>query len=56
MPRLILALAAALSLSAPVAAQSLSTLLPLISFPDTVVDPSTKGCAVETDKVCQLQE
>lgn len=58
MKRIAFALVAAASLSGPVAAQSLSTLLPVLSFPDTVVTPSTKGCvAVEKPaKVCLLQE
>jgi hypothetical protein len=37
-----------LTLAAPVAAQSLSTLLPRLSFPDPVVSPATKGCTAET--------
>lgn len=56
MKRLILALAASAALSAPAAAQTLTVLLPVISFPDTVVTPATKGCAPLADKVCLLQE
>jgi hypothetical protein len=57
MKHAILALAATFALSAPVAAQTLTILLPVISFPDPVVTPATKGCGVvATDKVCQLQE
>jgi hypothetical protein len=52
-----LALAATLTLAAPVAAQSMSVLLPLLSFPDEIVTPSTKNCGeTATTKVCQIQE
>jgi hypothetical protein len=47
MRRLALALAA-VTLAGPVAAQSLSTLLPQLSFPDQVVSPATKGCTTGT--------
>jgi hypothetical protein len=56
MNRFALALVSALSLSTPVAAQSLSVLLPLLSFPDPVTTPSTKGCAEAETQVCTLQE
>ena len=57
MKRLILALAAAASLAGPATSQTLTLLLPVISFPDSVVVPSTKGCgAQDTKPVCQLQE
>jgi hypothetical protein len=56
MKRLILAVAAATSLATPLPAQTLSVLLPVISFPDTVVNPSTKGCVTPSDAVCILQE
>jgi hypothetical protein len=57
MKRLALALVAASALSAPVAAQTLTILLPVISFPDPVVTPSTKGCGdLQVSSVCQLQE
>ena len=56
MKRLILALATSASLAAPVSAQTLTVLLPVISFPDTVVTPSTMGCIAPTAPVCQLTE
>ena len=57
MKRLALVLAASAALAAPAAAQTLTVLLPVISFPDTVMTPSTKGCALApADEVCQLQE
>lgn len=61
MNRIALVLAAALSLSAPlaapVAAQSLSLLLPALAFPSDPVTPSTKGCtASPAPKTCQLAE
>lgn len=52
-----LALAAMLALSAPVAAQSMSFLLPSLSFPDGDVTSSTKGCDAKTEAaVCQIDE
>jgi hypothetical protein len=57
MKRFALVLAASAALAAPAAAQTLTVLLPVISFPDTVVTPSTMGCGLSlADKVCQLQE
>jgi|JI6StandDraft_1071083.scaffolds.fasta_scaffold143785_3 hypothetical protein len=56
MKRLILALAATASLAAPLPAQTLSVLLPVISFPETIVTPSTKGCVTPSAAVCILQE
>jgi hypothetical protein len=56
MKRLALALATASALAAPAAAQTLTVLLPVISFPDTVLTPATKGCSALVDKVCLLQE
>ena len=50
-----LALAVAITFSGPVAAQSLSTLLPQISFPETITGPSTKDCPAE-GQACQLEE
>jgi hypothetical protein len=55
MQRLALVLAAVSALASPAAAQSLSVLLPQISFPEPVTTPSTKGCAPKA-MVCQLQE
>jgi hypothetical protein len=57
MERFALALAVTLSLTAPVAAQSLNILLPTLTFPTETVTPSTKGCADDASKpVCQLAE
>lgn len=57
MTRLSLVLAASLALSVPVAAESLAVLLPSLSFPDTTVTTSTKGCEVRaTQAICQLEE
>jgi hypothetical protein len=57
MKRLALVLAASAALTAPAAAQTLTVLLPVISFPDTVLTPSTKGCSViQAPTVCQLTE
>jgi hypothetical protein len=57
MTRLAYVLAASLALAAPVAADSLGTLLPTLSFPTDTVTPSTKGCDVPaTGSVCQLDE
>lgn len=57
MTRFALALAASLALAAPVAADSLTTLLPNLTFPDDTVTTSTKGCAApDTQPACQLAE
>lgn len=56
MPRIILALAASLALTAPVAADSLTFLLPNLTFPDTTVTTSTKGCDAPKATTCQLDE
>lgn len=57
MTRLAYALAASLALAAPVAADSLTLLLPSLSFPTDTVTTSTKGCdaSVKGD-ICQLDE
>ncbi len=56
MTRFAFALAASLAFAAPVAADSLSFLLPNLTFPDTVTT-STKGCeAPTTQPTCQLAE
>lgn len=47
---LVLALCSA---AAPLAAQTLTTLLPSLSFPDPVVTPATKGCEAEKPLICQ---
>jgi hypothetical protein len=52
---LALVLTAVASLATPAAAQSLSILLPAISFPEPVTTPSTKDCAPDAP-VCQNQE
>lgn len=57
MKRLALVLAASAALAAPAAAQTLTVLLPVISFPDSVITPATKGCGLVTaPAVCQLQK
>lgn len=57
MHRFALAIAASLSLAAPVAADSLAVLLPSLTFPDTTVTTSSKGCgAPATTATCQLAE
>lgn len=57
MTRFALALATSLALAAPVAADSLSMLLPALTFPTDEVITSTKGCeAPATATTCQLQE
>lgn len=44
MDRFAFALAVTLSLAIPASAQSLTILLPSLSFPTETVTPSTKGC------------
>ena len=57
MKRLALVLAATFALTVPASAQTLTVLLPTISFPDAVVTPSTMGCdATVKAPTCQLQE
>ncbi len=57
MTRFVLALAASLSLAAPVAADSLGTLLPTLTFPSETVTASTKGCeAPASATTCTLAE
>lgn len=57
MTRFAFALAATLALAAPVAADSLSTLLPSLTFPEDTVVTSTKGCVgPNTQPACQLAE
>jgi hypothetical protein len=61
MKRIALVVAASLSLAAPVAApvaaQSLTVLLPTLTFPTDTVTPSTKGCApAKTTTTCTLSE
>ena len=55
MTRFALVLAAGLALAAPVAADSLGTLLPALTFPTDTVTTSTKGCEA-TRPTCQLAE
>ena len=55
MNRLAFALVAATAFAAPVAAESLATLLPTLSFPDDVVTSSTKGCDPATE-TCEASE
>lgn len=57
MNRVALALAVTLSLAIPASAQSLTVLLPSLSFPTETVTPSTKGCeAPAAGTTCQLAE
>jgi hypothetical protein len=56
MPRIAFALASLALLSAPAAAQSISTLLPLLTYPDPVTTGSTKDCGIEQAPVCKLHE
>jgi hypothetical protein len=56
MRSLTLALVAAFALAVPAAAQSLSVLLPQISYPEPVNAPSTKSCVAAEAAVCQLSE
>ncbi len=52
-----MALAASFALAAPVAAQSMSVLLPLLTFPEDIVTPSTKSCTDPAQpKVCKIDE
>jgi hypothetical protein len=52
MKRLVALATFAALIAAPVAAQSLSILLPAITFPDPVVTTSTKDCAPTLTAVC----
>lgn len=56
MYRLALVLAAIAAVSAPVAAQSLSTLLPVITFPKPVASPANRGCTAQIAAICQIPE
>lgn len=57
MTRFAFALAASLALAAPVAADSLTVLLPTLTFPTDSVTTSTKGCdSATTRAVCTLSE
>jgi hypothetical protein len=56
MTRVVLALAASLALTAPVAADSLTFLLPNLTFPDTTVTTSTKDCNAPKATTCHLGE
>lgn len=56
MYRLTLALAAVAALSVPAAAQSLSTLLPTITFPEPIASPATKGCTAQIAPICQIRQ
>jgi hypothetical protein len=51
------ALFALMVLASPLAAQTMTVLLPSITFPDDTLTPSTKGCdTASTAPVCQLQK
>lgn len=58
MKRMTPALVALCLFASPLSAQTMTVLLPSISFPDGTLTPSTKGCdASETlTAVCQIQE
>lgn len=57
MTRIALAFVAGLTFAAPVAADSLSLLLPTFTFPTETVTPSTKGCEPSAvHATCQLGE
>lgn len=57
MTRFALALASGLAFAAPVAADSLTVLLPTLTFPTETVTTSTKGCeAPVAQPTCQLAE
>jgi hypothetical protein len=57
MTRLAYALTAVMALAAPVAADSLGTLLPSLTFPTGTVTTSTKNCdSAATQHVCTLTE
>lgn len=57
MTRVVLALAAMVALTAPVAADTLGALLPTFTFPDDTVTTSTKGCVTpDTQPACQLSD
>ncbi|MFN3577187.1 MAG: hypothetical protein ACK4TJ_09440 [Tabrizicola sp.] len=57
MDRFALALAVTLSLAIPASAQSLTILLPSLSFPTETVTPSSKGCETpRAGTTCQPAE
>ncbi|MGB4829299.1 MAG: hypothetical protein WBP18_18870 [Paracoccaceae bacterium] len=53
---LVAATFAALMLALPASAQTMSTLLPTLTWPGGDVTPSTKGCAATTQTVCTLKQ
>jgi hypothetical protein len=55
MKRLVLLVTISAMLAAPVAAQSLSVLLPSLSFPEPVTTPSTKDCVPTAAMLCPPQ-
>lgn len=54
--RLAATLTALALLALPASAQTLSTLLPTLSWPDDTVTTLTKGCDAATQTVCTLRE
>jgi hypothetical protein len=56
MKRLVTLATIAALLAAPVAAQSLSALLPSLSFPAPVTTPSTKDCLPGTTALCAQEQ
>jgi hypothetical protein len=56
MKRLVILATIAALLAAPVAAQSLSVLLPALTFPETVTTTSTKDCVPGTTALCAPEQ
>jgi hypothetical protein len=56
MKRFAFALVAMTAFAAPVAAQTLSGLLPAISFPEDEVITSSKGCDTGTSSACRPRD
>jgi hypothetical protein len=52
MKRLVILVVTAALLAAPVAAQSLSVLLPSLTFPEPVTTPSTMDCVPSATVIC----
>ena len=52
MKRLVILVVSAALLAAPVTAQSLSVLLPSLTFPEPVTTPSTMDCVTSATVIC----
>ena len=50
------ALSALTLLALPATAQTMSTLMPTLTWPDETVTPSTKGCDASGQTVCTLKQ